>query len=637
MDQLANELRRGLLLRADALASKVRDYRGQLGNTTLPIAGLLDIFAEFPNALKHVISQEWNHNTNANSRVEILRALHVHQSEVTTFVDTWLHRDTESEVPLYLLGSIQRMCESMGIASAQPIVVVGPANNYITLTADIRSLLFDKLGDFCPPLPDNLSSTNYVVIRAPHLEGTNILWAPILLGHELAHLAVIKNSALAHLGLETLFDYSRAKAVVVPGVHSQGTDQAAMTLYDIAARWATELMCDAYAVRSFCLGGVAAMAEYLDVIGATDKISETHPPGRLRVQLMLEWLPEQDEQLKKIVAPWQETGGRSPQMIYPDWAHYLCELFEQNSQKLMDEAMRWIGSSYSTNGRSEIILELASDLANGVPGDLTYSRNGTIFQVEEADVIASAWMARVEGHETPFTRLAQKGLESREFVRCWKEAGGDWGQVESSPALSSSAEGLVLSSEQIQARLGATGSQRLIVRPHMAGIAEGVSLDIRLANQFIVFVRSRTTSFDPVRVDQHPQSMQRFIELRWGEQFVLHPNELVLAATLEYLVIPSDLTAQVVTRSSYGRLGLLSATAVQVQPNFHGCLTLELVNLGTVPLELTPGERIAQLVFIQTSETARGDSKYHCTVGPQFSRVHADNETEILRGLVRKR
>jgi deoxycytidine triphosphate deaminase len=55
-----------------------------------------------------------------------------------------------------------------------------------------------------------------------------------------------------------------------------------------------------------------------------------------------------------------------------------------------------------------------------------------------------------------------------------------------------------------------------------------------------------------------------------GRSIHLHPNEMALGATLEYMALPPDLGAQVVTRSSYGRLGLITATAVQVHPYFHG-------------------------------------------------------------------
>ena len=128
--------------------------------------------------------------------------------------------------------------------------------------------------------------------------------------------------------------------------------------------------------------------------------------------------------------------------------------------------------------------------------------------------------------------------------------------------------------------------------------------------------------------------MQRTIDIPWGSQLVLHPGELVLAATLEYVVLPDDLVAQVVTRSSYGRLGLVTATAVQVQPHFHGCLTLELLNLGMVPLALTPGERVAQLLF-QTIDPPcpLPEQTYRFPVEPQFSLVERDWDLPHLRQL----
>jgi deoxycytidine triphosphate deaminase len=131
--------------------------------------------------------------------------------------------------------------------------------------------------------------------------------------------------------------------------------------------------------------------------------------------------------------------------------------------------------------------------------------------------------------------------------------------------------------------------------------------------------------------------MQVHLELAWSETFVLHPQEVVLGATLEYVVLPADLAGQVVTRSSYGRLGLLSATAVQIHPRFHGCLTLELVNLSTIPITLTPGERIAQLVLWRTAAVDATHEKYSCPIGPEFSRVRDDPEADVLRALRRRR
>lgn len=102
--------------------------------------------------------------------------------------------------------------------------------------------------------------------------------------------------------------------------------------------------------------------------------------------------------------------------------------------------------------------------------------------------------------------------------------------------------------------------------------------------------------------------------------------------------MPPDVAGQVITRSSYGRLGLLSATAVQVHPRFTGCLTLELVNLGEVPMAITPGERVAQLMLWHTSpeetvEDKDDQSKYRHPTGPEFSKIREDKESQTLVNL----
>jgi len=63
----------------------------------------------------------------------------------------------------------------------------------------------------------------------------------------------------------------------------------------------------------------------------------------------------------------------------------------------------------------------------------------------------------------------------------------------------------------------------------------------------------------------------------------------------------------VLGRSTWGRLGLIVATAVGIQPNFAGTLTLELRNLGEAPLSLYPGQIIAQLFFHEVAGAEEGE------------------------------
>lgn len=66
---------------------------------------------------------------------------------------------------------------------------------------------------------------------------------------------------------------------------------------------------------------------------------------------------------------------------------------------------------------------------------------------------------------------------------------------------------------------------------------------------------------------------------------------------MEWLRLPKDLSAYVIGKSSWGRRGLIIATATGVHPGFPGCLTLELTNVGEIPISLKPGIEICQIFF----------------------------------------
>ncbi|WP_396276141.1 dCTP deaminase domain-containing protein [Haloarcula sp. 1CSR25-25] len=82
-----------------------------------------------------------------------------------------------------------------------------------------------------------------------------------------------------------------------------------------------------------------------------------------------------------------------------------------------------------------------------------------------------------------------------------------------------------------------------------------------------------------------------------------------------------------------GRGGVfLSNTAGLCDPGYEGQITLELSNLGTAPVALTPGMRISQLTFTELKTPAdrpygaeRG-SKYQGQSGPQASKIQGDRE-----------
>ncbi|MES2786144.1 MAG: dCTP deaminase [Pseudomonadota bacterium] len=173
-----------------------------------------------------------------------------------------------------------------------------------------------------------------------------------------------------------------------------------------------------------------------------------------------------------------------------------------------------------------------------------------------------------------------------------------------------------LSSAAIRSRLGEENLQdRLVIRPmldELAQIKDGqASVDVRLGFEFCLVSASAHGSISefagPGEGLESFEALYQRQYVPFGSYIVIHPHQFMLAQTLEYMRLPSDLMAYVVGRSTWGRLGLIVATAVGIHPGFAGSLTLELRNLGETPLTLYPGQTIAQL-FFHTVVDAKGNT-----------------------------
>ncbi|RJR46230.1 MAG: dCTP deaminase [Desulfobacteraceae bacterium] len=135
------------------------------------------------------------------------------------------------------------------------------------------------------------------------------------------------------------------------------------------------------------------------------------------------------------------------------------------------------------------------------------------------------------------------------------------------------------------------------------------SIDIRLGCWFLVCRQSRVGVFNVYDRPEEVPSEAKLTKSHYvpfGEEFILHPRAFVLGTTLEWIRLPADRAAYVIGRSSWGRYGLIIATATGVHPGFTGCITLELSNVGEIPITVKPGTAICQL-FIH--ELTKGDPK----------------------------
>jgi deoxycytidine triphosphate deaminase len=558
-----------------------------------------------------------------------MRALNQHLRERIDMFDKRFRRG-HLHVPQALSAAIETECHAMGLEKRHAVVTVGPPMNFMTFGADLEEYLFRLIDLDLLPAFDEDEDIELVLISVPEIEGVRAAWQPMTVGHEIAHYLQTSSPIKLSFSLNTKMDKVRLASftdAMPPAARGQIQSRA---IEQIAARWLNELFCDAFAVYRYGSAAVAAMADFSEFVGATTFIGHVHPPAGFRILLMLNWLKGR-------------TGSNDDEIVHPfleiaempsgsDWAQYLCEVFLGLAQSIWEDLAGWAsGDAY--NGRDQqLVVSRLSDLLNqGIPGSEQVNVGSGSLRTSSADVLNATWLAIQRGSEMPVNRLATKALDTLDFLDRWREAGGGEGEVGSAGI--GSALG-VLTDGELRRRVASSAADRLVVTPLLPGAIGGASIDLRLGNKFVVFERSNAAAFDALNPDQDPASMQRLVEKSWGDVFYLHPGQLVLAATLEYLTLPGDLTAQVITRSSYGRLGLLSATAVQVHPYYAGCLTLELVNLGEMPMVITPGERVAQLVLSTTGgipPSPAGSEKYRFPTSPEFSKIRNDSESVTLR------
>ncbi len=186
---------------------------------------------------------------------------------------------------------------------------------------------------------------------------------------------------------------------------------------------------------------------------------------------------------------------------------------------------------------------------------------------------------------------------------------------------------MVLSDTDLLAALE-RGDVQINPAPDMETQLGACSLDLRLGDEFRVFERARTAFIDP-REGINWDAFTRVVRVPQGEPFIMHPSELVLAATVEEISLPADMLGRLEGRSSLGRLGIIvHGTAPMFFPGFSGRCVMELGNIGPMPVALYPNMRICSMTFERisgpSSRPYRG--KYAGQQGPVGSKLQGDSE-----------
>jgi len=166
--------------------------------------------------------------------------------------------------------------------------------------------------------------------------------------------------------------------------------------------------------------------------------------------------------------------------------------------------------------------------------------------------------------------------------------------------------------------------------PDLAKQLGSCSIDLHLGNTFRIFEHSKYSHID-LRSDFSVNELMRKVKISDGDAFTIQPGDFVLAATRETLEFGDDIMGRLEGRSSLARIGIIvHSTAGLFDPGWVGTATLELGNLGRMPVKLYPGDRICAFTFQQLSSPVqvpyknKSGNKYAGQVEPEGSRFSHD-------------
>jgi len=149
------------------------------------------------------------------------------------------------------------------------------------------------------------------------------------------------------------------------------------------------------------------------------------------------------------------------------------------------------------------------------------------------------------------------------------------------------------------------GKIKIYPKPNFREQLGSASLDLRLGNEFRIFDHIKKPFID-IKNPKTFKNMTQLIKIKDGKSFVFQPGQFILAVTLEEVSLADDIAARIDGRSSLGRLGIVvHSTSGHVDPGFRGKITLEVENIGMMPILLYPRTKICQLVFEKLSSPAR--------------------------------
>ena len=131
------------------------------------------------------------------------------------------------------------------------------------------------------------------------------------------------------------------------------------------------------------------------------------------------------------------------------------------------------------------------------------------------------------------------------------------------------------------------------------GISFGTSsygYDISLSDEFKILSDNLSDLIDPKQVDE-----SYFTDVK-ADSILIPANSYALARTKEYFKIPRDILTVCFGKSTYARSGLI-VNVTPFEPEWEGYATISLSNTAPKPVKVYANEGIAQLIFLEATET----------------------------------
>ncbi|MEK7617827.1 MAG: dCTP deaminase [Patescibacteria group bacterium] len=193
---------------------------------------------------------------------------------------------------------------------------------------------------------------------------------------------------------------------------------------------------------------------------------------------------------------------------------------------------------------------------------------------------------------------------------------------------------MILSDRDIKKAL-LKGRIKITPKPNLKEQLGSCSIDLHLGNRFRVFKHSAHAFID-LKGSVDTDKIMKEIVVKKREPFIMQPGDFALATTIENLKLADDLLGRIEGRSSLGRLGIIvHGTASVFDPGWDGKPTMELGNLGVMPVALYPGMRICAFTFEEVSspvEVPYGKKKGNKYAGQQ-SPLASKLTREVSKGI----